>query len=170
MTHWLDQPTWDMSLVEMLDTVRTIGRVDRIHITGGEPLEHPQFYELALWMRGYVTGLLTIETAKYSKALMRFDEVYFSFYGDNASDRDQLALIHPRVHVGNVRHIPNIPGNGEPCARGSSGTVSVYNGRLYSCCVSPGIPGASVPLTADWRSKVDAVPMPCGNCRFSGGN
>ena len=112
---------------------------------------------------------MTVETCRFHEALRHYHEIYFSDYGDNTELLQKLQALGPAVHAGVIDHMPDRPGTGITCHRGESGTVSVVNGRMYPCCVAPGIKGAqSIEVSPTWREDIQDVPFPCDACRFSG--
>jgi len=156
---------------------RALHGIERLHVTGGEPLTHPLFDELAGRLRGmFGCRTLTVQTngfqaERHADALAKFDHVYPSLYENNA---DQVVFIAQRFPAtvwphGEAGFTPRSRrGTGAGCFRGQSGTVAFADGKLYGCCVAPGIAGAvGMEPTPDWRERVAELPLPCGDCWFS---
>jgi hypothetical protein len=166
----------DMTYIER--AAAELHGIERLHVTGGEPLTHPHFDEIAPRLRGlFGCQELTIQTnafqvEKHAEALKHFDHVYPSNYGDNAA---QVQFIKENVPA--VTEWPlgeagftarSTRGSGKPCFRGESDTVAYAGGKLYGCCVAPGVDGAQgIDVTPDWRERVALAPLPCGDCWFS---
>jgi len=158
------------------DLARVTGKFRHLHLTGGEPLFHPQFDDFAPRWRGlFGIERLTVWTNGYrarehEAALANFDLIWGTKYnGDNA---DEIAWLVKRFKITYWEgpHIPiSRPGPGRPCGRGLTDAMAAYaNGRFYPCCQGPGIPGAkSLEPCADWTTRVLDVPLPCGECVFS---
>ncbi len=153
---------------------KVLAGLRRIHLTGGEPTTHPQFAEMVPRFKTlFHCEMLTLGTdgflvKKHEGVLHHFDEIYFSDYGDNREIGVWLSsryktLIHREAHIPRVKI-----GLGGVCERGISDTVAYANGRVYGCCVGPGIDHAIgiLPL-ADWKERVQTLSLPCKNCWFS---
>jgi len=148
--------------------------VNRVHVVGGEPTAHPQFGEFIPRFRElFGCQELTIYTNGFRvrenpTAMRCFDTVYASRYEDNGPEIEWLvnafgAQISNGEHVSRSRR-----GDGGPCHRGLRDAATYADGRMFPCCVGPGIPGAeSIELSDDWRTKLSGVPLPCGECWFS---
>jgi len=159
--------------------------IERLFISGGEPTLHPEFPRIAKEIRALFStpsrkpGLELVTNGsrlgEHANWIDRFDKVWVTKFGSEPLSPDVVLTqerfpgrisVLPLVH----RHVDKwVDGGGAgPCDRYY---VSAYaNGRLYPCCVSPGIPEAtSVEPTADWQGRLDAVPRPCAWCTFSQG-
>jgi hypothetical protein len=149
--------------------------VERVHVTGGEPTTHPHFAEFVPRFKSlFDCQTLTLQTdgfkaQHYADTLKHFNHVYVSRYDErNARAADFVRINYPSTEWSGAFTPRAHRGSGKPCARGFSETVAYADGRLFGCCVAPGIPGAaSLEPCADWRDKIEAVPLPCGDCWFS---
>lgn len=156
--------------------------IHRLHLTGGEPTTHPQFAEFVPQFRDlFGCKTMTLQTdgfglrrwgrEKYLELLKHFDFVYPSRYDErNAEAADLVRIEMPgKTSEWSGPFTPRSRrGSGAVCFRGLSDTVAYADGQLHGCCVSPGIVGAqTLEPCADWRDKIQAVPLPCGDCFFS---
>ena len=150
--------------------------IDRIRITGGVPLVHPQFDNFAArWKALFDCRVLELETnadlqAQHTDALGHFDLIIASRYGDNESDVKALVKrFGAKTSLDIDQHIPRSRrGNGSECFRSEIGIAAYSDGRFYGCCVAPGIDGAeSLKPCPDWRTKVQVLALPCADCMFS---
>jgi MoaA/NifB/PqqE/SkfB family radical SAM enzyme len=159
--------------------------IDRINLTGGEPTLHPQFINYVPNLRElFQCNRLTIETngwgfKKFPDIFRYFDWIQVSHYSvdsyekswDNSKEIDFIRGYLPSMSliVGEITHIPrNVITGGKICDRGLSENASFYKGKLYPCCVAPGIEGAKgIELTPNWRQEILKVKLPCHNCLFS---
>lgn len=155
---------------------KTIGNVEHLHLTGGEPLFHPNFDDFAPHWRGlFGCERLTVWTNGYharehEAALTHFDAIWGTRYG--ADNADEIAWLVQRFEITYREglHVPIArPGPGQPCGRGLTDAMVAYaDGRFYPCCNGPGIPDAeSLEPGPDWATRVLDVPLPCGECCFS---
>lgn len=172
--------TWE----ELEALAKHVYGIRRIHLTGGEPTAHPKFGELVpklkalfgceemtIWTNGF-------KARENAEAFKCFDVVYATRYDDNEQfrqfdnhadvqflvDNYGATFLEGSTHVDRARR-----GSGEPCGRGTSDKMIIYSeGRLFPCCVMPGIPGSqSVAPSANWKAETLATPMPCSDCWFS---
>lgn len=171
---------WDY----MVNAAKYFYGTDTVDISGGEPSIHP---ELPVWAPKlkelFGCRLLTIDTNatmfdKRPEMFGHFDKIYVTHYTkdtfkgceDNIdkinflkeyyADRPEL------LHVsGEMKHVDRSRRGTGSCFRGSSGTVHYAGGRLYPCCVAPGVQGArSIELTDNWKQDIINTPPPCQNC------
>lgn len=157
--------------------------IERLNLTGGEPTLHPQFPALAGAMRAlFQCQKLTIESngygfRRFQDAFSHFDKVYPSHYTaasypgcpDNTDDIEFLRRLYPdKVHANETVFTPKSTRGTRMCFRGRSETVAYANGRLYPCCVGPGLPVPhGIPLTPNWRVEILSASMPCSACWFA---
>ncbi len=157
--------------------------IERVNLTGGEPTAHPQFAEFVPRFRKlFGCEKLTMSTNGYrvmehiDVIVQHFDSLDFSDYGDNTRLLHYLQFLGMtvRVYVAGLLGINFTPratrGTGS-CFRAcaESGTVAYADGKLYGCCVAPGISGAFgwEQPGADWRESIEAAPLPCADCWFA---
>lgn len=168
----LDKAPKEPSVDDLAVVGTTLGYVHRLHVTGGEPTEHHDFPAIARRCREiFSADTITVGTRKFVEDLRHFDEVYFSSYGDNAEDAKRLLGSGIPCQIGIVKHYPPevIDPLGTGCHRGRANHFAVYDGRVYPCCVAPGVPESpSIPLTVDWLEQIAFLKPPCASCRFSG--
>ncbi len=156
--------------------------IERVNLTGGEPTAHPQFAEFVPRFRElFGCKTLTLSTNGYRVAqyidliVETFDWVDFSDYEDN---REALALIYRRkipVHVYQagllgINHTPRVTRGTGSCFRAcaTSGMVAYADGKLYGCCVAPGVnPALGWSPGVNWREVVEQAPLPCSDCWFA---
>jgi len=160
--------------------------IERINLTGGEPSLHPQFQDFVPRLKDlFGCRLLTIETNGYGfkrfpETYRSFDSIYCSHYTDKSFDgcpdnTDKIAFIKdyfsgagPEFIVGEIDFVPRSRRGTKPCHRAFGTAVAYANGRLYPCCVGPGLPVPhGIALTANWRSEILAASMPCNGCFFA---
>lgn len=154
--------------------------MDRIHITGGEPTIHPKFQEFALKLKElFNCSRLTLETngwgfKRFPEVFKSFDEIYVSHYTnstfenspDNSEDIDFIKPYAKKLIIGEVVHTPREKRGTEKCSRGYSETVAYCNGKVYGCCVSPGLDtDTGVLVTDNWRNEIPEPP--CNECFFA---
>jgi len=157
---------------------RWLHDLDSLTVSGGEPTLHPLFGRIAREFRAlFQPRDLHLATngkrLRYHEALVDyFDRVVCSDYGDpeTRAELQWVDLHHPgTLEIITSCHTPlRQVGGGRACERN---TVAAYaNGRLYPCCVAPGIPGAaSMAPTDDWRERLAELPLSCAACIFSEG-
>jgi len=164
--------------------------IHRVNLTGGEPTSHPQFRNFVPRFKElFGCELLTMSTdclglkAHATVIALHIDALDISLY-DSRSDDYAVSLDWIHVFRG-LTGLPLMPvnifdarlhlhisrdrrGSGAMCFRGESDTVSYADGKLYGCCVAPGVDGAQgIELTADWRERIAEAPLPCRDCWFS---
>jgi hypothetical protein len=146
-------------------------------ISGGEPTLHPQFgrilREFDALFEPDVLELVTngCDLPRYADDWHHLARITIAdFPGDERSHAAVAALrawdpSRVTVYDGTHRSLTR-RGSGAPCGRR---TIAAYAaGRLYPCCVSPGIPGAaSMEPARDWREALEQVPLACADCCFS---
>lgn len=156
--------------------------IQRLHITGGEPTLHPLFRNLIPNLRSmFQPERMTLQTNGFRLEQYRntieqnFTTVFYTDYGDRPHTREvltQLDVAHSIYEAGGPS-APNFTprtrrGSGKPCERGFSDTVAYCDGKLYPCCVGPGVEGAvGIEPTENWKEEILKVPLPCENCFFS---
>jgi len=170
------------------DAARFLCGIDRIRVTGGEPTCHPQFSEFIPKFKAlFGCRILQMDTNCFrirenAAVLHHFDELMLTQYGaegiNGTGPGDNSAEIqwtrqnyHGTIWLNDLSKIGFVPeilrGGGGICYRGKNEIAAYSGGRLYGCCVGPGLPmAASIPLTADWRTQPE-IPVPCRECRFS---
>jgi hypothetical protein len=145
-------------------------------VIGGEPTTHPGFDRIAREFHGlFATGFVEVATngygvVKHAASMPYFDYVRLTNY---PAPRTQAALswlqehMRERLTIEPPTHIPlSRIGGGGPCIRRNF--VAYVNGRLYPCCVGPGLDEAeSIELSDDWAERIVSVPAPCAQCVFS---
>ena len=148
-----------------------------LFISGGEPTVHPEFgrilREFDALFEPDVLELITngYNLPRYADEWHRLDRIIINdFSGDERSHAAVAAVqawdparlvVEPGLHTDLKER-----GSGRPCMRR---TIAAYAaGRLYPCCVAPGIPGAaSMAPTRDWRETLERIPLACDRCCFS---
>lgn len=145
--------------------------IEQITVTGGEPTSHPKFGLIAETFRSlFGCKRLLLETngfalEAYAGCIPDFDEVRLTVY----DGEDHAWLKAPNVTRQHVHHVDRRLRHPGTCHRGISETVSYWKGLLYPCCVAAGVDGGvGIPLTADWRERIQCVQPPCRNCWFAG--
>lgn len=150
--------------------------LDTLYVSGGEPTLHPEFPRIAQEFRSLfgprrmILATNGLWTAAYAEHLNQFDIISVTDFGNTLS-ADEVARMEQRYPgrfiVRPALHIPfGVVGSGYPCSRRN---IPAYaNGRLYPCCVAPGLSGAaSIEPTSDWREKLAVQPLSCVSCAFS---
>ncbi len=155
--------------------------VERVNLTGGEPTMHPCFLPYVEGFRKlFGCKKLTMSTNGYLVAqhidviTREIDWVDFSLYGDNhyALSLLQIHGITVNVYDGGllgINHTPRVNRGTGSCFRAcaTSGTVAYADGKLYGCCVAPGITGAVAVERETWRAVIETAPLPCADCWFA---
>ena len=158
--------------------------IDRIVITGGEPTLHPQFVEFSrLFRKLFQCRVMTLNSngwgfQKYAAVIANnYNWVDYSDYGIKGRETGEWLV---RVAYGQVHRIdmtapdsfvPRIRrAGGKPCSRACfrSGGFAYADGKLWGCCVAPGISGAvGMEAAEGWREALLSAPLPCKDCWFS---
>lgn len=150
--------------------------VERVHLTGGEPTLHPQFAEFVPRFKTlFDCQRLTLGTDGFRLGRYRdliaehIDEIHFSDY---RLGRLVEIGVPFKMYDGGPKATNHIPrsrrGSGQPCERAFGECVPYADGKLYGCCVAPGIDGAEgIVAGIDWRVAVRRAPLPCEHCWFS---
>jgi hypothetical protein len=150
--------------------------LDVLYVSGGEPTLHPEFARITREFRSLFNPtdmiLATNGSGIHAPADWTdyFDEVWVTDFGDPEINRELVAVEGRRpgtivMQTGN--HVPlDRLGGGRPCERNE---IAAYvDGRLYPCCVSPGVLSSeSIEPTPEWREQLAALPLPCSECVFS---
>lgn len=172
----------------------TIGPIDKIEVTGGEPSIHPDFAEISenihKWFDCKDIMLLT-NGGIFSKddnlhLLLKWDRVYITHYTDafvathgTTTNHDVHAKVcafmggHPEIPFWSQQmdcHVPLKPplpwANGCRFGYDVNDMVSYYMGQIYGCCTSWQLEdrGRGIVLTRDWRDHIGEIVLPCGKC------
>ena len=153
-----------------------LGNLNYLYVTGGEPTLHPQFVRIAAEFRvlfnpqRMVLATNGAGILQHIDSLDDFDEVRITNFGPPPTPETILQVterypnkivVRPGTHYSLEKR-----GGGYPCERRY---IPAYaNGRLYPCCVAPGIPDAvSIEPTNDWKLQLAEVPLPCASCLWS---
>ncbi len=149
----------------------------RVNLTGGEPTLHPQFSEFVPKFKAlFGCERLTMNTdgfrVKKYEAIIRqhIDCVDFSDYHLPNRKFDLPFVNIFDAGVGASNFIPRDQRqNGVACFRAwhrEHGGIAYADGRIFGCCVAPGIDTAEALVpSAGWR---DHIPMPpCQECWFA---
>lgn len=168
----------------MVNAAKYFYGVDTIDISGGEPSIHPQLAEWTPQLKElFGCRMLTMDTNgtmfdKQPEMFGHFDKIYATHYTketfegcedniekikflkDYYSERPELIFMS-----GDMTHVDRSHRGTGTCFRGSSGTVHYAGGRLYPCCVAPGIEEkVSIALTDNWKEEIMKTSPPCTNC------
>lgn len=160
------------------DAARWLSGLAWLCVSGGEPTLHPEFPRIAREFRAlFKPHKLALATngagvLQHHDVMGCFDEVRLTTFGaatDRAAD-DWLREHLPR------RRFPQSPIHKPPPASPRSQAkaclryeIAAYAaGRLWPCCVAPGVDGAAsiVPGPA-WRAQLATTPLPCARCAFT---
>ncbi len=156
--------------------------IERVNLTGGEPTAHPRFAEyVSRFKELFGCKRLTLSTNGYrvkqhiEVIKIHFDSVDFSDYGDNLSALRLLCWYGIEVNVYQagllgINFTPRSKRGTGSCFRAcaQSGMVAYADGKLYGCCVAPGITGAQgIDLWANWRDIIETAKLPCADCWFA---
>ena len=161
--------------------------IERVLLCGGEPTFHPQFAEFVPKFKelfGCKTLAMVTDgwaVVKYWKLIREhIDHIDYTDYHNRPAltldcrDLPQYVNIFdagPRMENFTPR---SRVGGGNPCERAwwRSGTIAYADGKVYGCCVAPGIEGAEgwdVSNAVDmlWNISETLPQVPCGTCFFS---
>lgn len=176
-----------MTYDEIVNAAKYFHGIETIALSGGEPSIHP---ELETWVPKlkelFGCKNLDIDTngtmfKKKPEIFRYFDNIYVSNYPKdfypglkgNKSEIDFILNYYPdkKFHIsGEMVHIDRKRRLGGSCFRESNGTVHYANGRLYPCCVGPGLDTkVSIPLTENWKEEILKTYPPCNNCFLAEG-
>ena len=170
--------------------------IERVLLCGGEPTYHPQFAEFVPKFKelfgcktlAMVTDGWGVEL-HYATIRSHIDEIDYTDYwtprGMRAGAIAEMLMgeksatfrvFNAGPHMENFTPRSRV-GGGQPCERAwwRSGTIAYADGKVYGCCVAPGIEGSdAMEIPADFadESLVTILPsimplVPCGNCFFS---
>ncbi len=151
----------------------------RVNLTGGEPTLHPKFAEfLPRFKALFGCKRLTMNTdgflvEKYRDVIEKHvDGLDFSDY--HRGPRFESKVV-PLVNIFDAgKGASNFlsrshRGNGDPCYRAwhrRDGGIAYADGRIFGCCVAPGIDGAgSIEPEPGWMDRIPAPP--CADCWWS---
>jgi hypothetical protein len=152
--------------------------VDTLNVAGGEPTLHPEFDRVAHEFKAMfkpralvlVTNGVWADVEATGRLMDCFDQVWVSRERHEAERpggawmRTHLpAKYSPLV---DVHRSMSIPGGGGPCDRYWMAAYAA--GRLYPCCVGPGLAdAATVAPSPAWREELSRLARPCATCAFS---
>lgn len=171
---------WDY----MVNAAKYFYGVDTIDISGGEPSIHPDLEEWSPKLKDlFGCNKLTMDTngtmfEKKPDMFGHYDKIYVTHYTentylgcvDNMDKINYLKAYYPDrpelLHVsGEMVHVDRSRRGTGSCFRGSSGTVHYAGGKLYPCCVAPGLDTkVSIPLTENWKEEIINKKPPCHDC------
>lgn len=152
-------------------------RFDTLYVSGGEPTLHPEFGRIATEFRALFrpTRLVLVTNGycvvQHKAHMQQFDEVQIVEFPDDEDTAAAIAWLRthpgPKLVVGPFEHLPlSRPGGNMICHR--YGIAAYADGKLFPCCVGPGIQRAGfVELCSDWRVHLRNVTLPCPRCAFS---
>lgn len=184
-------------LQELVWVGKTMGPIQKIEMTGGEPSLHPRFPEISEhiheWFKCDDIMVLTngylFDDDDALPLLLHYDRVYVTHYTPSFTMRygtpgntdlvNKIKLYlrdHPKVQFWEQRMDSHVP-IGKPPYTGSckfgydrSDSLAYDRGQLYGCCTAWQLPyrGKGILLTADWRDHVNEIELPCDLCFISG--
>lgn len=180
---------WEADLPYLANAAEHMrGKIDWVQMTGGEPLMNSKIDQLVPVMRDlFQIRRLTMETNgflvdRHPGVVDCLDDFYVTHYDarvfrysvDKGVD-NTLILERLRERYGhkcNIVHPMHIPRSKSPtgvvCGRGTSNVASYWQGKVYPCCVAPGIHGSlTTELSSGWEDRVRDLPPPCHKCWFS---
>ena len=178
----------DMSFEEIQRVGELMGQLNEIHVTGGEPSFHRDWVHLAPRLRSVLRCRKLVLFCngwgfrRFPESFLNFDRIIVTIYngavfpGCPSNEEDvefmrQFMAGHGRrmeYVAGNVVHYPRkLNPESKGCVRASTGMLSYWEGKLYGCCVAPGIDGrVGIELTADWHQQIMQTELPCARCMF----
>lgn len=167
------------------EAARWLRGTESVVITGGEPTSHPKFAEFAprfralfgcreliLWTNGF-------KVKQYADLIRQtFDVVHTSLYDERTApwnkkpNGDMVQFIKGEFRNATMEepHIQLIDEtrSGAICGRGIHGPITYADGKLWGCCVAPGLPsGRGLEPSQNWRDELMRLPLACGECGFS---
>lgn len=168
----------------MVNAAKYFYGVETIDITGGEPSIHPELPEWSPKLKAlFGCDKLTMDTngtmfKKRPEMFAHYDKVYVTHYTEETYEgcKDNIENINylreyyadrpDLLHVsGEMKHVDRSRRGTGTCFRGSSGTVHYCDGRLYPCCVAPGLDTkVSIELTGNWKEEILNTAPPCYDC------
>ncbi len=170
------------------EAAKVLYGAERINLSGGEPTFHPQFGEFVPKLKALfgcrVLAMVTDGwgvTKHFDVIKACFDEIDFSYYHTNPGAKATIQYHMPEIKLRIFDAGPNASnftprsqrGPGGPCERHwkRSGTIAYADGRIFGCCVAPGIEGAASASPSDLVSISEIalhVPEPpCRDCWWS---
>ncbi len=164
---------------EVVEDIRGLHRVGTVCLSGGEPTLHPEIERiLALGREARGSSRFEVVTnganlLKIAPATKYVDIIHLTIFSDSVVESNALAEEYRKVKPTNVElHLPFVrhchTGGGPfPCLL-LLDTLSVREGRVYTCCAGSGIMGAqSTELSVGWERRLLSVEAPCEGC-FNG--
>lgn len=153
--------------------------LDCLNVAGGEPTLHPEFRRIAREFRALFKPAHMVLCSnceggfieKYDDVIECFDKVYTSREPHELSPRQGVVWMrtrHPNKLQVETEHYRSMDvyGGGGMCCRYWLGAYA--NGRLYPCCVGPGLPACrTIELSDNWQAELQATSRACHACAFS---
>ena len=156
--------------------------IKSVALVGGEPTIHPQFAEFIPRFKA-LFGCEQIILVTNGWGVVRYRDVIARHV-----DRIQFSDYHTEISIAAWAAIQAMPitdvsvfdagphqenftprsrrGGGNPCERAWwHGTIAYADGKIYGCCVAPGIEGAIGIEPEGWDGEPSAPP--CEECFFS---
>lgn len=157
--------------------------IPRVNLCGGEPTLHPHFASFVPRLKKlFACERLTMVTdgwgllKHFEVIAQHFDAVEFSDYqigragiARALAQRIPVTVFDAGRKAANFTKRVNIGGGG-PCDRAvfHANGFAYADGKLYGCCVAPGIASAqAVDAAPGWDFAIYDAPLPCAACWFS---
>ena len=152
--------------------------IERVLLCGGEPTFHPQFAEFVPRFK-QLFGCKTLAMVTDGWGVERYvdtidqwiDEIDFTDYHTGKLENYMTGYVNDFVPVRIFdagKRMENFTprsrvGGGNPCERAwwRSGTIAYADGKVYGCCVAPGIEGAEG-ITSEELQSISALTSGCG--------
>jgi hypothetical protein len=164
------------------------GRFRSVKLSGGEPTLHPRLEEIVSGGKA-VFGCQILELESNGFDLDRLvplanllDCICLTIYcEDGVCSRDarHISAIARRFPPNKVKINTQVPGLAHSSwpteirprkACQNIFTASAFDGRIYPCCVAPGIAGAEgASLELGWERKLPLLRPPCNRCMWGNG-
>jgi len=168
---------------EVAEFGKTVGTVNELVITGGEPTLHKHFRDvmeevLKINYKRLILATNGFRVIEYIDLMDCFDEIRISHYDKDSYagatiNTERIEEIK-QAYNGTARivaqHITMLPSNEHSgaCGRGHSHMSSYFQGHIYGCCVAAGMStGKGVPLTKNCKQDAANAPLPCTDCVFA---
>jgi hypothetical protein len=157
----------------------TVDSVGWLFASGGEPTLHPDFGRVlrefkkmfnARWLCVATNGA---KIREYLPLLSgNVDKLHLTMFPGNEMVRDAVVAsgFSGMLYARPPEQLPmvGIPGNTKPCKGSRPYTVTYWRGRVYRCCMGPGLPSAeSCSLEEMTYQHVAQLQRGCSSCPFA---
>ena len=155
----------------------TVDRVGWLYAGGGEPTLHPDFGRVLREFKAmFRADRLCVQTngariLEYADQLGDVARVRLTMFpGNRAVARELQPILRDRLILRENKHseVVGHPGFGQACHSQRPHTVTYWDGRVYRCCMGPGLPEAAWCSVEEMTvERVASLEMACYSCPFA---